>query len=113
MESAAGITRREFLKGAAEGTASAGAVTGMALLAHPERVLGASDRVRVAVCGLHGRGGNHLAGFSRLANVSCRLGRALKFDPESQQVIGDDEANALLRDADRGYRAPFTVPENV
>jgi hypothetical protein len=32
---------------------------------------------------------------------------------ESEQVIGDDEANALLRDRDRGYRAPFVVPEKV
>jgi predicted dehydrogenase len=48
-----------------------------------------------------------------LANASYRLGRALRFDSESQQVVGDDEANSLLRDADRGYRAPFAVPEEV
>ena len=41
------------------------------------------------------------------------LGRALRFDPETEQVIGDDEANKLLRDGDRGYRAPFVVPEEV
>jgi hypothetical protein len=48
-----------------------------------------------------------------LANASYRLGRTLNFNPETQQVIGDDEANVLLRDGDRGYRAPYTVPENV
>ncbi|HEY6292227.1 MAG TPA: Gfo/Idh/MocA family oxidoreductase [Terriglobia bacterium] len=48
-----------------------------------------------------------------LANASYRLGRTLHFDPETQQVIGDDEANKLLRDGDRGYRAPFVVPEQV
>src|SRR6266699_2549751 len=48
-----------------------------------------------------------------LANASYRLGRALRFDPEAEQVIGDDEANNLLRDGDRGYRAPFTVPEEA
>jgi predicted dehydrogenase len=48
-----------------------------------------------------------------LANVSYRLGRSLRFDPETEQVIGDEEANRLLRDADRGYRAPFIVPEEV
>ncbi|MDR3675979.1 MAG: Gfo/Idh/MocA family oxidoreductase [Acidobacteriota bacterium] len=48
-----------------------------------------------------------------LANASYRLGRTLNFDPETEQVIGDDEANRLLRDGDRGYRAPFTVPEEV
>jgi len=48
-----------------------------------------------------------------LANASYRLGRILRFDPEAQRVIGDDEANSLLRDGNRGYRAPFTVPEEV
>lgn len=48
-----------------------------------------------------------------LANASYRLGRTLNFDPETQQVIGDDEANHLLRDGDRGYRSPFTIPEDV
>jgi len=48
-----------------------------------------------------------------LANVSYRLGRTLNFDPVTEQVIGDDEANRLLRDADRGYRAGFTIPDTV
>ena len=48
-----------------------------------------------------------------LANASYRLGRTLNFDPETQQAIGDDEANHLLRDGDRGYRSPFTIPEDV
>jgi predicted dehydrogenase len=48
-----------------------------------------------------------------LANASYRLGRALRFDPDKEQVIADDEANRLLCDADRGYRAPFAVPEEV
>jgi hypothetical protein len=41
------------------------------------------------------------------------LGRTLHFSPETQEVIGDEEAAKLLRDGDRGYRAPFVVPENV
>ncbi len=48
-----------------------------------------------------------------LANVSYRLGRTLKFDPATEQVIGDDEANRMLRDGDRGYRPGFTIPDNV
>ena len=35
------------------------------------------------------------------------------FDPETEQVYDDDEANKLLRDRDRGYRTPFVVPEEV
>ena len=38
-----------------------------------------------------------------LANASYRLGRTLKFDPATEQVIADDEANTLLRGT---YRAP-------
>jgi predicted dehydrogenase len=48
-----------------------------------------------------------------LANVSYRLGRTLNFDPATEQVIGDEEANRLLRDEDRGYRTGFTIPESV
>ena len=45
-----------------------------------------------------------------LANASYILGRVLNFDPSTEQVIGDDEANQLLRGA---YRAPYVVPEEV
>jgi predicted dehydrogenase len=45
-----------------------------------------------------------------LANASYRLGRTLKFDATIEQVIGDDEANTLLRGT---YRAPYVVSENM
>jgi len=48
-----------------------------------------------------------------LANASYRVGRTLSFDPEKQEVIGDEEAARILRDADRGYRKPYVVPEEV
>jgi len=57
--------------------------------------------------------GHISATLVHLANVSYRLGRTLNFDPATEQVIGDNEANHLLRDADRGYRAGFTIPEIV
>ncbi len=53
------------------------------------------------------------ASLVHLANASYRLGRSLKFDPATEMVIGDDEANKLLRDGDRGYRTPYQVPEEV
>jgi len=53
----------------AKTTAGLGAFGGISFFAHPERVFGANDRVRVAVCGLHGRGKDHLDGFSRVPNV--------------------------------------------
>ncbi len=48
-----------------------------------------------------------------LGNASHRVGRALQFDPEKLEVIGDPEASRILHDADRGYRAPYTLPEEV
>jgi predicted dehydrogenase len=45
-----------------------------------------------------------------LANASYRLGRTLKFEPAQEQVIGDDEANRMLRGS---YREPYVVPEQV
>jgi predicted dehydrogenase len=57
--------------------------------------------------------GHLSATLVHLANVSYRLGRTLNFDPETEQVIADEEANRLLRGDDRGYREPFIVPEKV
>jgi predicted dehydrogenase len=43
-----------------------------------------------------------------LANLAMKLGRTLTWDADKQQVVGDDEANKLLR---RPYRKPWTHPE--
>jgi predicted dehydrogenase len=42
-----------------------------------------------------------------LANLSMKLGRSLRWDAAAGQVMGDDEANKLLR---RPYREPWTHP---
>jgi Predicted dehydrogenases and related proteins len=42
-----------------------------------------------------------------LANNALRLGRTLTWDTRAQKVVGDDEANRLLR---RPYRAPWVHP---
>jgi predicted dehydrogenase len=43
-----------------------------------------------------------------LANLSLQLGRSLTWDAEKQRVVGDEEANKLLR---RPYRQPWVHPE--
>jgi len=43
-----------------------------------------------------------------LANLSMQLGRTLTWHPAKQRVVGDDEANRLLR---RPYRRPWVHPE--
>ncbi len=42
-----------------------------------------------------------------LANMALRLGRTLEWDPVRGRVVGDDEANRLLR---RPYRKPWIHP---
>src|SRR5215469_1878973 len=53
--------RRNFLK--------AGAGAAALSLTDPERVLGANNRVRLAICGLRGRGMDHIKRFSRVPGV--------------------------------------------
>jgi hypothetical protein len=42
-----------------------------------------------------------------LANLAMKLGRTLTWDPQANQVVGDDEANKLLA---RPYRSPWVHP---
>lgn len=45
-----------------------------------------------------------------LGNLATRLGRSLSFDPENEQIIGDDEANQLVR---RAYRDHWGRPSDA
>jgi predicted dehydrogenase len=58
------IKRREFLK-----TSGKAVTVGAAALALGGKILGANDRVRVAICGLRGRGGDHIKGFEHISGV--------------------------------------------
>ncbi|MCC6417178.1 MAG: Gfo/Idh/MocA family oxidoreductase [Gemmataceae bacterium] len=45
-----------------------------------------------------------------LGNIALRLGRTLRFDPKTETVRDDAEANRMLG---RAYRKPFVLPERV
>ena len=45
-----------------------------------------------------------------LANLSMKLGRTLAWDPVKGSIIGDDEANRLLK---RSYRSPWVHPASA
>src|SRR5437870_4633844 len=45
------------------------ALGGISFLARPQRIFGANDRVRVAICGIRGRGMDHVRSYSKLPNV--------------------------------------------
>jgi len=49
--------------------------------------------------------------LSHLANIVARVGRSVRFDPQKEQILGDEEANALVR---RKYReGHWAVPKGV
>lgn len=54
--------------------------------------------------------GAHTCMLAHLGNISYRLGRSLRFDPDAMRCVGDREADAMLT---REYRAPFVVPDEV
>jgi len=44
-----------------------------------------------------------------LANIAFKLGRAVRFDPAAEKIVGDEEAARLARPQ---YREPWKFPEN-
>ncbi|GAA5507663.1 Gfo/Idh/MocA family oxidoreductase [Novipirellula caenicola] len=52
--------------------------------------------------------GHQATTLSLLGMLSLKLGRSVRWDGDAQRIIGDDEANGLLK---RKYRAPWTYPE--
>lgn len=52
--------------------------------------------------------GHYSSALCHLGLISAKLHRSLEFNPETEQFIGDDEANTMLT---RDYRAPFTLPD--
>jgi predicted dehydrogenase len=46
-----------------------------------------------------------------LARTSYQVGRSLEFDPATEKIVGDDEADAMLNRPE--YREPYVVPKEV
>jgi hypothetical protein len=42
-----------------------------------------------------------------LANIAIRLNRSLEWDPVTEQIVGDEEANSWLQ---REQREPYQTP---
>jgi len=93
-------TRRDFLKTAATVTAGANALAGLTFLTRPERVFGANDRVRVGVCGLRGRGKDHLDAYARVPNLEiaglCDVDESV-LNKRRGQVSGSPQSVADIR----------------
>jgi predicted dehydrogenase len=55
-------------------------------------------------------GAHRVACACHLANLSLRLGRKLRWDPQRETVVGDSEAEAML---ERPYRPPWDARRNA
>lgn len=77
--------RRDFLKRAVAGSALATFV--LSGTKASGRVLGANDRVRIAVAGIHGRGQTHITGFGGMKDVEI----AYLVDPDSRLFASRSE----------------------
>ncbi len=55
--------------------------------------------------------GHKSMALCHLARTSYQVGRPLKFDPATEMVLGDDQANAMLNEPE--YRKPYEVPKEV
>ncbi len=92
------LTRRRFL----QSSLAAAATVTIAGTKSSGKVLGANDTVRVAVAGLNGRGGAHVAEFLRLKNVEI----ACLIDPDTRTY-----GKRLKQIEDKGGKAPRTVQD--
>jgi hypothetical protein len=54
--------------------------------------------------------GHLSSSLCHLGNIATRVGRVLEFDPKREQIIGDDEANALVT---RKYSDHWGRPNGV
>ncbi len=89
-------TRRRFL----QGTAAAGATLLLAGTRASGKVIGANDRLRIAVAGLNGRGKSHIQGWLGQDNVEI----AYVIDPDR------DVLNSTLRRSGRENRGAVQLP---
>jgi predicted dehydrogenase len=112
------FVNRERLEGPAVEDLARGTLAGAAARLHPSpacRCNTLTHHLRhFFACVRHGEppvadvGSMHRSATAcHLVNISLRLGRKLTWDAACEQVVGDAEANALLR---RDQRAPYRLP---
>lgn len=92
-------TRRQFMR---TGLTAATAL-GMTRLARPAYgILGANERIRIAVAGINGRGGEHIGGFSRIPDLEI----AYLIDPDAR--LFESRSRHVT---DRGGKRPECVQD--
>jgi hypothetical protein len=73
----------------------------------PEPLLSFAEAVKTRKQpGGHAEAAHRTATIMHLANIAIRTGRKIKFDPETEQIIGDEAANRLVN---QPMRAPWRL----
>ncbi|MCY2993620.1 MAG: Gfo/Idh/MocA family oxidoreductase [Planctomycetota bacterium] len=76
-------------------------------LPDPERLVSFPEAVKTRQrAGGHAEAAHRTATLFHLANVAIRSGRKLRYDPVKEEIIGDEEANRLVR---QPMRAPWRL----
>jgi hypothetical protein len=77
----------------------------LAELPDPERLIGFGEAVKTRKpAGGNAEAAHRTATIMHLANIAIRVGRKIRFDPEKEVIIGDEEANRLVN---QPMRAPW------
>ena len=69
-------------------------------------ILAVSHGLRRDRPGGHAEAAHRTATIFHLANIAIRTGRKLRYDPVKEAIIGDEEANRLVR---QPMRAPWRI----
>jgi myo-inositol 2-dehydrogenase / D-chiro-inositol 1-dehydrogenase len=76
-------------------------------LPDPERLVNFPEAVKTRQrAGGHAEAAHRTATLFHLANVAIRCGRKLRYDPVKEEIVGDEEANRLVR---QPTRAPWRL----
>lgn len=71
----------------------------------PEPLVSFAEAVKTRKApGGHAEAAHRTATVMHLANIAIRTGRVIQFDPDTEQIIGDDQANRLV---EQPMRAPW------
>lgn len=74
-------------------------------LPDPQPLIGFGEAVKTRKQpGGHAEAAHRTACLMHLTNISIRLGRRIRFDPQTEQVVGDEQANRLVN---QPMRAPW------
>ena len=77
----------------------------LAEMPDPERLLGFGEAVKARKpAGGNAEAAHRTVTIMHLANIAIRMGRKIHFDPVTEQITGDDEANRLVN---QPMRAPW------